>query len=191
MNKSFVNSKIYKILHAILHFGLWISIGVSAIYLIVILYQNFSVGNKKWLNSTGLCFDGFILNNEVLTKSVKSSFLFFFTAAMTLSISILCIWILCNIVDSLKDSSPFTMKNVKRIRMIGWVLFAQAYLRQLMNYIFANELYNAYLQNEIQPVLKARFTLIPDGAFLALCILVLAEIFRYGCNLQQEHDTTV
>lgn len=81
--------------------------------------------------------------------------------------------------------------NVNRIRIIGWAILIQSYLRQLIVYQYVQNLLQTSANHEVNDILQARFNLLPEGAVLALCILILAEVFRYGCVLQPEHDTTV
>ncbi|MDV3429573.1 MAG: DUF2975 domain-containing protein [Bacillota bacterium] len=187
MEKSFLNSKIYKVLHAFVNVGLWISIVMSVIYLILLLFiPDFLTGSNS-----NLSFDGFILTNDILGKKTESYYLLSFANVVAMGVGILCLWMIRDIINSLRSNSPFISKNVKRIRVIGWTLFADTYLSQLISYSFADKLYHFYVQKGIEPLIKARFTIIPNGAILALIIILLAEIFKFGCTLQQEHDTTV
>ncbi|MDF2686784.1 MAG: hypothetical protein K0S55_1967 [Clostridia bacterium] len=190
MNESFINSKIYKALHFILNAGLWIGIALSVVFIILTIINPFLSENNGFLNS-GICFDGFIITNDILTEMTEVNYLLIIMSVIVPVFGILCIWMLRNIINSLRNGSPFTNENVKRIRIIGWVIFAYTYLNQIINYFYIQNLYDALINEGIEPVFKANFTIIPNGVILAFCILVLAEIFRYGCILQQEHDTTV
>lgn len=187
MDKSFVNSKIYRVLHFLVNVGLWISIGMSVIYLVLLLFiPDFLTGSSSCLS-----FNGFVLTNDIIDIKSESYNLFSLANVTNMGIGILCIWMVRNIVNSLGSCSPFTSANVKRIRIIGWTLLVGTYLQQLINYSFADKLNHSYIQRGLDPLIKARFTIIPDGVMLAFIILLLAEIFKYGCTLQQEHDTTV
>lgn len=187
MDKSFTNWKIFKLLHVLVNVGLWISIGMSVVYLVLLLFiPDFLTGSSSCLS-----FNGFILTNDIIDIKSESYALFLLANVANMGIGILCIWMVRNIVNSLGSSSPFTSANVKRIRIIGWTLLAGTYLRQLINYSFADKLNHSYIQKGLEPLIKARFTIIPEGVMLAFIILLLAEIFKYGCTLQQEHDTTV
>jgi hypothetical protein len=190
-NKTFVNSKIYHVLRAFLNIGFWVGVVAVVIYMGFSIVQGITGGMKSLFNSAQLSFDGFFLNQAAISKSDTSSIFVLLTTWLTIIVGLLCVWLLRNIVNSLSDSTPFTQKNVNRIRIIGWVLFAQAYLAQLMNYLLAKELSDAALSGGTQPIIQAHFNLIPEGVLLALCVLILAEVFRYGCTLQNEHDTTV
>lgn len=191
MNEILEKTTAYRILRALLNIGLWVLIGISAAYLILwiiaaLVPQSFTHA----VSSTSLVLSGFrIINSAEAQTALNPAYVTGILVMM--AAGIVCVWLLRSIVNSVRDGSPFTAENVKRIRTIGWVLFAQAYLHELTNYLFACSLYDTALQSGSSPVLIPHFTWLPDGVFLALCVLVLAEIFRYGCILQREHDTTV
>lgn len=186
MSNSFTNSKLYKILYLLLNVGLWIAIALSCFSLIILFFNQ----NQTFMTS-GLSFDGFLIVHNNISESSDLHWLFIIITLTTYCSGIICIWMLRNIVNSLKINSPFTLNNVKRMRIIGWTLFIEVYLKQLLNYMYVNELSNWSIKNGIEPILQARFNILPDKIVLVLCILILAEIFKYGCILQSEHDSTV
>jgi hypothetical protein len=187
MNESFINSKIYKILHFLLNAGLWVGIGLSVIIISYSVIYPLLSGN----NTSGIVFDGFILTNNTILKVSEIYFIFIAMSVIISVCGIICIWMLKNIINSLRSGTPFTDVNVRRIRIIGWTVFAYTYLRQILNYLYIQSYSDALINNGMESVFKANFTVIPNGVILALCIIIIAEIFRYGCVLQQEHDTTV
>lgn len=186
MSNTFTNSKLYKSLYLLLNIGLWVSILFSLVSIFILFFK----GNQGFISS-GLAFDGFAIVNNNSFKTLGLNWLFIIISLTTYCTGIICIWMLRNIVNSLKFSSPFTLDTVKRIRIIGWALFIEAYLRQLLNYLYINELSNWYINNGIEPIIQSRFNILPDKIVLVLCILILAEVFKYGCILQSEHDSTV
>lgn len=184
MDNRFTDSTPYRILRLVLSVGFWIAIGYAAVMFVAILLSAFVPQvREQFVAASTLQLDGFTITLPGSAPSPAHAV----GAIGMLVAGVICVWMLRNIVRSLKTDSPFTDANVKRIRVIGWVVLGQAYLHELSNYLFINGI-NA---DTAVITLKAQFTLLPDGVLLALCILVLAEVFRYGCTLQREHDTTV
>lgn len=183
MNDQFTESTPYRVLRLVVSIGFWIALGYSAVMLVAIVLSTFVPQIGDIVAASTLHLDGFTIT---LPGSAPNPTHAVGTIGM-LAAGLICIWMLRNIVKSLRTGSPFTAENVKRIRVIGWVVFGQAYLHELSNYLFVNRI---SIDTAVITI-KAQFTLLPDGVLLAICILVLAEVFRYGCTLQREHDTTV
>ena len=101
------------------------------------------------------------------------------------------LWMLKQILNSMKHGTPFTEKNAKRLLIMGVLALAQSYIGQWNVYRLAQSVFDYSVQNGIAPVVQPQFQLLPASALLALCLVVLSEVFRYGSVLQQEHDTTV
>lgn len=181
---SIPHSRMYLTVRFLLDIGLIIGLGFSVVFMALLLFK------PEAASSFGLNFDGFMLDNKIISPASPYFAKFCCTIAAFLVTSILSLWMLRNTVASLGDASPFTRKNVNRIRIIGWALLAQAYVKELMIYLIAKQLSTMLNQNGT-PLLQGVFTLLPDGVILALCVLVLAEVFKHGCTLQLEHDTTV
>ena len=181
--KDIPNSNIYRGLRILVNAGFWIGLGAMAVFLILI------VANPRSIASSGINFNGFVLSGSSIDK--ESHLLFYVSVALSSTVGLWCIWVLRNILNSLSSNSPFTLKNVKRIQIIGGIVLLQIYLKQGLNYLLVSKTYDTLLQKGADSVLQPRFTLIPEGIVWALCILVIAEIFRVGCVLQHEHDTTV
>lgn len=191
MNEKFINSKVYLALRALLNIGFLIGVVVFLFYLCMMVVSIFIDGTNPITNAISPNLDGFILEQTVPPKTGAGNVFYFFTGLSAVFVSFLCVWMLRNIVNSLSDATPFTQKNVNRIRIMGWTLLVQVYLKQLMYYLYAQQLSDAYQQSGTPSLIQPHFTLLPDGVFFALCVVVLAEVFRYGCTLQNEHDTTV
>jgi hypothetical protein len=172
----------------ILNLGFWISSAFFLLFLIslpagAVFHSNFQF-------RPGINFDGFLLTYNIEnTDAFYWQYAFIMGAAYCLGLT--AIWMLRGLVYSLDKGSPFIQKNVNRIRVIGWAVLVQAYLHQMIVYQYVQKILHTAAYREVNNVLQARFNLLPEGAVLALCILILAEVFRYGCVLQQEHDTTV
>lgn len=96
----------------------------------------------------------------------------------------------CYVVKQLRDicgsiiegNTPFQMQNVKRFKGLGWAMIgyslASSFLYSILMFIFVTGIFS--IQN------------INWSGLVAGCLaLVMAEIFRYGVYLQEEHDTTL
>jgi hypothetical protein len=172
----------------ILNLGFWVSSACFLLFLIslpagAVFHSNFQF-------NPSINYDGFLL-----TYPIEKTDVFYWQFAsitgVVYGLGLTGIWMLRGLVYSLDKDSPFIQKNVSRIRIIGWTVLVQVYLRQLLVYQYIQKYLHTVANSEMNNVLQARFNLLPEGAVLALCILILAEVFRYGCVLQQEHDTTV
>jgi len=118
MSNDFLNSKIYKTISFILNAGIWVAILFTCISLI-----GFILNPTQTFVSTGILFDGFTIENPILFDSMYLHSLLFLIMLVTLSTGLICIFLLRNIINSLKSNSPFHIKTVNRLRIIGWTLF--------------------------------------------------------------------
>ncbi|HEX3037415.1 MAG TPA: DUF2975 domain-containing protein [Oscillospiraceae bacterium] len=190
MNEKFINSKVYHVLRSVLNLFFWVTAVACLFWLCWLIVSSFV--DKTFPHfSIVPNFDGFILTETVSIKSGTTGTLYFFTTLLYVADFFLCFAMLRNIVNSLCNTTPFTQKNVNRIRIMGWSLLAGAYLNELMNYLYAQQIFDSYHKNGTQCMIQPHFSFLPNGVFLALCVIVLAEVFRYGYTLQNEHDTTV
>ncbi len=183
MVKSFIDLKFYKILRIVLNIGVWIAAGAFLISFFVLLFIPETEFN--------LAFEGFTLSEINTPETAFQRVTFLVSAGLMMLSGVFCIWMLRNIVNSFKFGSPFSKDNVRRIRLFGWALIVMAYLKQFACFITADRISQTLTGRGTNSLIQARFSVIPEGAVLALCVLLLAEIFRYGCLLQSEHDTTV
>jgi uncharacterized membrane protein len=181
-------SKVYGFLRMILNLGFWLSLAAFLLFLISLPAGTIFHSNLQF--SPSISFDGLLFTYEV-EKTGAFYWQYVLMVSVVYALGLFCIWTLRGLVYSLDKDSPFTQKNVNRIRTIGWAVLIQSYLRQLTVYQYVQHLLQTAANREVNSILQTRFNLLPEGAVLALCILILAEVFRYGCVLQQEHDTTV
>lgn len=191
MNEKFINSKVYHVLRALLNLFFWVTAVGLLFYLCWLVVSSFVDKTFPIGFSIEPNLNGFVLSKAVSFKPGITGTLYFFIALLCAADFLLCFAMLRNIVNSLCDETPFTQKNVIRIRIMGWSLLALAYLAELMNYLYAQQIFDSYHDTGTQSIIQPYFNFLPNGIFLALCVVVLAEVFRYGCTLQNEHDTTV
>ena len=86
-----------------------------------------------------------------------------------------------------RDMTPFSHANVRRLRVIGWLLLAFEPLQQLLSWI-AVRMYN----NTADGVRTVTHTSL-GGVLLSvgLAVLCISVVFAYGCELQRQSDETL
>lgn len=99
------------------------------------------------------------------------------------------------VMASLVAERPFLAENAGRIRRIGIAVLVLALVRWVANFVMgafvATQLH--MLQAAQMPGTEARVNASPDMTliFFGILILILAEVFRRGAELQDDHDLTV
>jgi hypothetical protein len=100
------------------------------------------------------------------------------------------LWQLRELVGSVREGNPFVTANVRRLRILGWILLLGYPIAQfLMGGI--NEWILSTAGPDIpgvQPVYDP-FSLI--AVFGGLCLLVLGEVFAHGIELREDVEATV
>jgi len=185
MSGQVADSRIYRVLKVCVGLGLWIGILVAVLLVVLpILFP--SLGGHLGFTAEGFAFSG-----VDFTGTPQLGVLFYASTVVMLGSTLVCLWMLRDLVYSLGKGTPFFLGNVKRLRIMGWAVCVLGYARQNIGYACALNLLERYPVDAGRPWVEARLTLFPDQVLLALCILVLAEVFRLGCQLQSEHDQTV
>ncbi len=179
--------KSYRLLKIVIDIGFWIGV-VFCIGMTVFLFINQGSTVFTLNISSG---SGFVINNGTLSQFPLPFQARVLTFAGINILRLSLVWLFRSIVRSIGDGTPFIHKNVKRIRYAALLLFAQSYIFMFIGYFVAQHHRIIAEQAGLQPVLIERLTILPDNAIFMLCLLVLAEIFRYGCILQGAYDTTV
>ena len=92
------------------------------------------------------------------------------------------------ILSNFTRKEPFTLSNSKRIRLIGVILIASS----LINFLFGI-FYTNYINTNFQWNESITFTQSLDIStiLMGLLIMILAEIFRVGTELQEEKNLTI
>lgn len=107
-----------------------------------------------------------------------------------LALAAAVIYYLRRIFQSVAAGSPFIPENVTSFRAVGLFVIAGSVLQSIAGALVGLVMMN----NLITPAgvhITPRGTLDLGGLFLGLVILALAEIFRYGVELQNEQNLTV
>jgi hypothetical protein len=77
------------------------------------------------------------------------------------------------------------------LEIIALVVLVGTYVRQVLVYQYVKAVAVLGASGGSDVLIRPNFTLLPSGVLLAVCLFVLARIFKYGCQLQYEHDMTV
>lgn len=193
MQQHYNETTSYKLLRTLINIGFWVGAAIAAVafimsFILPLITTEISISYQGVFQSTG---DGFALS---LPQEVVKSLPYWYTAvfgSIYTAFAFLCLWQLKNIINSMRFESPFTQKNAWMLRIMGISIVALVYIRQFINYLYALNLMDYCVRNGGFSVITPRLELIPSGVFFALCLFVLAEVFKYGSVLQHEHDTTV
>lgn len=97
--------------------------------------------------------------------------------------------LLRRIFTTMRDGTPFLPENVRRIRWLGYIVIAAAVVEQLVTVMLGVVMIDNVTSAGIE--LNYAFNLNFTAIFLGLIILAIAEVFRYGTNLQSDADLTV
>ena len=106
-------------------------------------------------------------------------------------IALLIILLICIFSDATKGESPFTMSQVKRLRMIAGLLLAYAILdflitqnNALLNY---GQLDAGYISTSDSSIIQVNF----GPLILAGAVFAFSFVFKYGVLLQEFSDETL
>ena len=99
------------------------------------------------------------------------------------------LFMLRRIFSSMVDSSPFIPANVNRIRWVAALLIIISILAQLIQAQLGRMMLTTVASSGLE--LSPRFNFDLGMIVIGLIIFSLAEVFRYGLELQTETDLTV
>jgi len=102
------------------------------------------------------------------------------------------LWLIQRVAASIRQGNPFHQTNVRRLRWIGVLLLIGYPLAVIIGGFFTNWYFSNEHSPELADGLVIGFPVISLGAILGgLCMLVLAEVFRYGIGLREDVEATV
>jgi len=99
------------------------------------------------------------------------------------------IYLLRSVIKALQQGEVFTLENVVRIRRIGYLVLIVAFVRALVEYIAAYEILNRL--EILKPPLSLPSPFEAEVILTSLLILVLAQVWSYGLELERERALTV
>ena len=91
-------------------------------------------------------------------------------------------------MKSISKNEFYSIKNIKRIKKLSYILLAIFALTLLTNY-FRVIITNAYLQMKDYTACISDFNY--SLLFMGLVILVLSEILRYTTSIKEEQELTI
>lgn len=94
------------------------------------------------------------------------------------------------ILDNMAEHTPFVMENASRMRFIGLAVLSAGVMAMVCEIALASHIADNLRIPGIDLGVKINLAR-SDIIVVGLIILLLAEVFRYGVQLQDEHDLTV
>jgi hypothetical protein len=99
------------------------------------------------------------------------------------------IYLLRSVIIALEQGEVFSLENVVLIRRIGYLVLVVAFVRALVEYIAAYEFLNRL--EILKPPLSLPSPFESEVILTSLLILVLAQVWSYGLELERERALTV
>jgi hypothetical protein len=93
------------------------------------------------------------------------------------------------VLRAINEGQPFTPENSRRIRKMGYMVLLIAFLRPTIDYIAANEILNQL--KIVTPSLSPPSTFTVETILASLLILILAQIWSYGLELERDRELTI
>ncbi len=190
MNTLESQSPAMKFLRVLVDVGFWIGVLAMVIFVALVVFQ-LPMGSGGQKIVPNMQFDGFRIESSAAMQSQGNYTMLVSLVILMMVNGLIGVWYVRAMVHSLKDGTPFTFANAKRIRIIALVVLVGSYLRQIVVYQYVKAVAGVWVANASEVLIRPNFTLLPSGVLLDVCLFVLARIFSYGCQLQYEHDMTV
>ena len=137
--------------------------------------------------------DAFLVDTEgTLTLETRSAYLVIVSnlAKLVYASGLAYIFYLLRvIVKAIIDGDPFSSKNGRNIRRLGYSILAVGILGPLAEYIAANEILNRL--SVLDPILQPGPTFDARTVLITLFILLLAHIWSYGLELEHDRSLTI
>ncbi len=175
----------------------WAEVVVAGLMLILITRASFIVGAEPIVmqsqNVTMRLFGHQIAYPEGAVAIANPRRLLAAAAGFTIpviAVSLFVLFQLRSVFDSMATGTPFTVANANRISGMGMAILAGAAVRAVSETLAGRILADSL---EIQGSTTVKSGIMPPIGWVlgGLLVLTLAEIFRYGVKLQEEHDTTI
>jgi hypothetical protein len=98
-------------------------------------------------------------------------------------------YLLRAILRSIIEGDPFSPENCSRVRRVGYLVLLVALLRATVEYFAANEILNQLAVTN--PPLSTPSPFNAEILLVSLLILVLAQVWSYGLELEHDRALTV
>jgi hypothetical protein len=99
------------------------------------------------------------------------------------------IYLLRSVIIAIQNGEIFTQQNVLRIRWLGYLVLIVAFVKAALEYFAGFELLNQL--TIVEPPLSLPSPFEAEVILASLLILVLAQVWSYGLELERERALTV
>jgi hypothetical protein len=99
------------------------------------------------------------------------------------------IYLLRSVIKAIQQGEIFTKTNVVRIRRLGYLVLVVAFLKALFEYVAAYEVLKQLTL--VKPPLSLPSPFNSEVILASLLILVLAQVWSYGLELERERALTI
>jgi hypothetical protein len=111
--------------------------------------------------------------------------------ALQPGLTLLIVWLIRGIVHAIRAGEPFHERSADRLNGIGWLIIIGALGRTSEDFLAGLYARSHYSLAKGSIELSFDLGTLFWGAAVGLMILVLAEVFRYGYVIHQEHNLTI
>jgi hypothetical protein len=98
-------------------------------------------------------------------------------------------YLLRGVVKAILEGDPFSAENGRRIRHLGYAVLLVSILWQAVHYLAANEILRRLPQ--IKPTLYPGPTFEAGIILVSLLILLMAQVWSYGLDIERERALTI
>ena len=99
------------------------------------------------------------------------------------------VYLLRIVLQAIIQGDPFTDENVIRVRRIGYAVLVVGFLRATVEYFAAREILNQL--TIVKPALSLPSPFNSEVILANLLILVLAQVWSYGLELERDKALTI
>jgi hypothetical protein len=122
----------------------------------------------------------------IVTRSLGTYILCSLLLVLSLVVAILFLYYLRRAVLSLSRKEGFARSLSDSVRNMGLLLLVFAYMRQIHLLVVFQQ-----APVEVHGLVQFTFRPLPSEVVYALALLILAKVFTYGLQLQEEYEQTV
>jgi hypothetical protein len=99
------------------------------------------------------------------------------------------VYLIRSVLQAILKGNPFAPENTVRIRRIGYLVLLVGFLKALVEYIAAREILNKL--TIVEPTLSLPSPFEAEVILASLLILVLAQVWSYGMELERDRALTI
>lgn len=174
--------------------GLIILVGVLVVGAVVVSFLSIDLFNYNLDNLQNIdiqYLNAFIsINPSIFTGVINVKWEIvsgFLIALMNVSFLLFVFIMLKKVIIDVTNKAPFSKDNIKRFFKIGIAFVIAAIVFPIFEGLFFSEILDLLsLDNS-----GSNYMINTSQLFMGFLVLVLAGIFEYGSNLQEDHDMTV